>query len=184
LTVTYPPSGVARRMMSPKPFGSCRRPFERTVYSYGCEPFVGGAPIDPPQLEYSDCQRGDDIARGQAVVGQTLGIDPQAHRVLAFAEYLHAAHTGNALQIVDDVVFEVVRDLLVRQARIVGRDADAHHERAVILRNRDAGQLDLVRQPPLREVDRVLHVVGGLVEIAVEVERGGDRRPALVRRLR
>ena len=59
---------------------------------------------------------------------EPLGIDPQAHRVLALAEDLDAADAGDALEVVRDVVFQVIRHHLVGERRIVRREADAHDE--------------------------------------------------------
>jgi hypothetical protein len=129
-------------------------------------------------------ERGRDRPGGQIVVGQLLGIQPQPHRVLALAEDGHAAHARDALDIVDDVVLEIVGDERLVVILVVRRHADAHDERAVVLRDLHAGQRHGLRQMTLREIHRVLHVVGGLIEIAADVERAGDRRAALARRLR
>ncbi len=45
----------------------------------------------------------DDVLGVQIVVGETLRVDPQAHRVLALAEDDYVADARNALEIVADV---------------------------------------------------------------------------------
>ena len=73
--------------------------------------------------------RARHIARGEVARRELLRIEPDAHRVIAGAEYEHLPHAGNALQRVLDVKYGVVAQVQLVIAA-VGRD-DMHDHRQV-----------------------------------------------------
>ena len=110
---------------------------------------------------------------------QPRRVEPQAHRVAALAEDAHVVDAADALEDVDDVVGRVVADEDAVVARVGRREAHREDERAAVLGHGHAGRAHLGGEPADRVVDLVLHVVGGEVDVAVELERADDRAGAV-----
>src|SRR5438270_867826 len=64
--------------------------------------------------------RVDHVGRGQFQVGHLVRVEPDAHRVLAFAEGVHVADARDAGQVVLDPQPGVVADLQLLQPRLAG----------------------------------------------------------------
>ena len=50
-----------------------------------------------------DGQRADDVARDELQLGEAIGLEPDAHRIVLGAENLHQRGAGNALDLVEHV---------------------------------------------------------------------------------
>ena len=112
-----------------------------------------------------------DVERGEAAGGEAVGVEPDAHGVLALAEDDDIADAGDALQSVLDVDVEIVGDERLRE-RLVGREeAGGEDEVGVRLGDGDAGVVDGCGQTALSGGDAVLHVDGGDVEVVAGVGR-------------
>ena len=83
-----------------------------------------------------------DVDRGDAEIGQLVGIEPDAHRIAPLAEDLHVANAGQPLQRIDDLQIGVVaeRDGI---DRAVGRgEVDDEDEVRILLLDRHAALVD------------------------------------------
>ena len=124
-------------------------------------------------------QRVQHVAGCQASGRELAGIQPQPHRVAPLAEDDHVAHARHALEGIADVQIEVVADVQVAVAVVPAEEADPAHEPGGHLGHGDSVGTDVGRHPPEGGVDAVLHVDGGQVVIARDVEGdrdGGDPR--------
>ena len=123
-------------------------------------------------------QRVDHVAGGDRPGRQPVGIEPDAHRILALAEDEHLADAGEPLERVLDVDVDVV----AHEQRVVlpglAVDPGAEHEVRRRLLDGDAGGADLGRHPAERLVHAVLHVDRRQVHVARDVEGHGDLRHA------
>ena len=110
------------------------------------------------------------VAGGEAATCHANRIQPQTHRVLAFAEDDDVGNSGHSLQ----RVFHVHVQVVAHEQRIVAVvrrvNAGAENEVARRLGDRDAGGFDRVRETSLGGVHPVLNVHGGQIGIAIEFE--------------
>ena len=125
-------------------------------------------------------QRADHVAGGDVAAGQLGRIEPQPHRELALAEHDHVADARHALDRVADVEVDVVADELARVAVVAREEPETADEAGRHLRDRDAVLPHLGRHAAERLVDAVLHVDGGEILIAIDVERHRDGGEAAV----
>ena len=126
----------------------------------------------------------DDVARRQPERLQAVGIEPDAHGIVAAAEHRDRADAVDAVQHVDDADVGVVGDE-ERVARLVRRiEVHDHHQVGRGLGHRDADVAHVRRQPRLGDRHAVLHLHLRDVEIGAELERHGDREAAVARRVR
>ena len=115
---------------------------------------------------------------------QPVGIEPDAHRIVAAAEHRDRADALDAAQHVDDVDAGVVGDEQ-RVARLVGRiQVHDHHQVGRGLGDRHADVAHVGGQPRLRDRHAVLHLHLRRIEIGAEIERHRDREAAVDRRVR
>lgn len=135
-------------------------------------------------LDVLRLQRGDHIAGRDAREVEAGGIEPQPHRVAAFAEDAHVVDAADALENVDDGERRVVAQEDAIVARIARAETHPQNERAVVLGDRDAGRAHLGGESADRVVHLVLQVVGRRIDVAVEEERADDRAGAVVGRRR
>ena len=96
-------------MMSANSSGSESRPVALTCSSNGVPAGAG----DCADLAGGDLDvlLGDgvlDVDRGDAEIGELVGVEPDAHRIAPLAEDLHVADAGQALQLIDDLQIGVV----------------------------------------------------------------------------
>ena len=124
-------------------------------------------------LQVLCAQRREHLARVEVVGGHLVGIEPDAHRVVASAEQLHVAHARQPRQRVLHVQGRVVREIEV-VARPVGR-VQMHRKQDVRRRlaHLHAQPLHVVRQSR----QRVLHPVlrQHLRDIEIRANPEGDR---------
>src|SRR3984885_6064082 len=121
-----------------------------------------------------------DVEGRETASGEAVGIEPEAHGVLALAEDNDRADAGNTLESVADVDVEVVRDEGLRE-RVVGRDkAGSEDEVGAGFGDADAGVIDSGGKAALDGGDAVLHVDCGDVEVVAGVEGDGDGGGAVV----
>ena len=126
----------------------------------------------------------DHVARGEAATCHAHWIQPQTHRIFAFAEDDDVGNSRHALQRVLHVDVQVVAHEQRGVAVVRRVHAGAENEIARRLGNRDAGGFDRVRETSLCRVHPVLNVDGGQVGIAVEFEGRGNRTGAVVAAVR
>jgi hypothetical protein len=125
-----------------------------------------------------------DVGRRQPPRRQPIGIQPDAHAVLAAAEHLHVTDAINAAQLVAHLQ-ECVVGQIQHVVAFVGRyQVDDHQEVRVRLLGGDADALHFDRQPRLRLGDTILHLDLRDVRIGAERKREGQRQRAIGRRLR
>src|ERR1700678_1392426 len=121
------------------------------------------------------------IEGGKTACGETCGIEPEPHRVLAFAEDDNRADAGNAFERIADIDIDVVRYEGGRE-RFVRRDEAGGEDKVRVgLGDGDAGVVNDPSQTALYEGDPVLHADRRDIEIVAGVEGDGDARGPVVR---
>ena len=129
-------------------------------------------------------QRVRDVAGGEAERLQPVGIEPDAHRIVAPAERRDRADAVDAVELVDHLGGGVVRDEQ-RVARLVGRiEVHDHHQVGRALRRGDADVAHVGRHARQRDRDAVLHLHLRDVEVGAEVEGHVDLEAAVAGRVR
>ena len=124
--------------------------------------------------------RADDV-RGRELVGlELVGVEPDAHRVLR-SEHLDVADAGDAADRVDDVRGDVVRDVDLVHAPVLGHETEHHQEAGARLADVDALALDFLRQQRHRELQLVLNLHLRDVRVDAVVEREGHACAAVRR---
>jgi hypothetical protein len=121
-----------------------------------------------------------DVECGETAGGEEVGIEPDAHGVLALAEDDDGADTGDTLECIADVDVEIVGDEAGGERVIGGDEAGGEDEVGVGLGDGDAGVVDDCWETALRRGYAVLHVDGGDVEIVAGLEGDGDGGGAVV----
>ena len=122
-----------------------------------------------------------EVGHGQAHRRQTIGLDPDPHRVVVGAEDEHLTDAGHTSEPVDDVDVGVVGE----EQRVVGvvgraqRRDDQRQTRA--LAHREAELVDLGRQVGLRLCVAILNVDLIDVRIGLDVERHRELHRSVVR---
>ena len=134
------------------------------------------------RLDVLRLDRVDDVAGGQAEPGEPIGSNPGPHRIVLRAVERRVADAGRALDRVEHVDGDVVRqkELVVRVLGRVERD-DAEQGRRLLL-HRNALALNLLRQARQRNLHPIVDIDGVDVRIGAEPER--DRRACSCRRRR
>ena len=121
------------------------------------------------------CSASGDVVRGHAERLQTVGIEPDPHRIVAAAEHDDRADALDARERVLDLERGVVGDEQ-RVARLVGRQhVHDHHQVGRGLGDGDADVAHVSRQARQRGRDAVLHLHLGDIEIGADIERHADR---------
>ena len=117
------------------------------------------------------------VERRQAVGGELLGVDPQPHGVGLVAPDVDPADLGDGLQPLDEELVGDARQL--EQVAAVAADGDLEDRRLVGVGLRDRRRVDVGGQVALGPRHPVADVVGGGLEVGVELELDGDRRASL-----
>jgi hypothetical protein len=104
-------------------------------------------------------QRVFHVLRRQPVGGQPVGVEPDAHRVLALAEDRHVGHARNRLQPWLDDAVDDVGDLQ-RRHRFAG-ECDPDHREGIGLDLGDDRFVGSVGQPPSHARDPIAHIGRG-----------------------
>ena len=126
----------------------------------------------------------DHVARGQVTYRKLLGIEPDAHRIVARAEDGHVANTIDTSEHVLHVQRRVVGDVQ-QVARAVRRGkVDHHHQVRRLLRHRHADRAHLLGQARQSGRNAILHQHLRGIEIGAELERDCQRHAAVAGRLR
>ncbi len=124
-------------------------------------------------------QRGIDLGNGHAQLGQLIGLDPHAQRVLARTEDLHAGDALDARYLIHQIDVGVIG----QEGAVIGgvrrRDRQQHQRRRKRLLHRKSGDRDLCRQLALglRNAQLRENLVG--VRIGLDVEVNGQLRHAV-----
>ncbi len=114
-------------------------------------------------------QRVLDVGHGQAVGGQPVAVDPQPHREARPVD-AHRADAGHGLDARHDKALDHLDNL--EAAVDLGIERQRHHRRLVGIGLGHARRVDALRQH--HTADAVTHVVGGLVDIAIQIELDDD----------
>ena len=114
-------------------------------------------------------QRCDDILNCHLVIGQLVGVQPDAHRVLR-AEFLDLADPGHACQHLLQVGLGIIPQIVAVHA-VVFRD-QAHNDQIIPrgFADHDARSLDHLRQTRHGELELVLHLGPSQVRIGSRFE--------------
>ena len=113
-----------------------------------------------------------DVLRRQAVGGEPLRIEPDAHGIFALAEHGQFGDAGKRLKVVLDVAFGIVGDFQ-RRVPVTG-EGDVEDWLGVGFDFLDHRLVDLVGQVPPHPRRAVAHIRGSVVRIALELEADGD----------
>ena len=125
-------------------------------------------------------QRGAHVLEADAARGQRVRIDLHMHGRHLLAGDIDLRHAGHARQRLRQHVVGVLVDVLDRhRVGTDGVDQDRAVRRVGLLVGRRGGQV--LRQQSARRVDRGLHVLGGAVDVAGQVELQRDRGRARAR---
>ena len=140
-----------------------------------------GADLARGVLRVLRADRGGDVGGRDAELRHLVRVQPDAHRVVARAEYRHVGQAGQALELVDDVDRAVVGQEQ-RVARIVRRGQD-HHVQDVdrALLHDDAVAPHFVGQARQRDLHAVVDLEHGLVDVGAGLEGRGDGQRAVGR---
>ena len=119
-------------------------------------------------------QRFEHLLGGEPAHGDPLGVEPDAHGILAYAEQEHVGDAVKPHQLVADVEQAVVGDVdLV--VGLVGRDqVDRQQQVGRALAHGQAVAAHLVGQAALGGADPVLHEHLGLVDVGADIEGDGQ----------
>ena len=130
--------------------------------------------FDPARgyLDILAAERELDVLRRQLVGGQSLRIEPDAHRVFAVAEQPHLGHAAQRLELVLHIAVGVVGDLERRM--VFAGKGEIHDRLGVSLSFLNDRLVDLFRQTAAHASDPIAHVGSRVVLVAVELERDGD----------
>ena len=135
-------------------------------------------------LDVLALERQNHVSCGQAHRLQAVGIDPDAHRVIAAAEDGDRANPVNAGENVGDRERRVIRDEQ-RIARVVGRvEVDHHHQIGRLFGHSHPDVAHLARQARLRDGNPVLHLHLRDIEAGAELEAHVDGKAPVRRRIR
>jgi hypothetical protein len=116
------------------------------------------------------------VDRGDAEIGELVGIEPDAHRVAPLAEDLDVADTRQALERIDDLQIGVVAERHRIDGTVRRGEVDDEDEIRILLLDRDPGLIDDRRQRGGGLRHAVLHVDGGDAQRVADVEGDGDVR--------
>ena len=96
--------------------------------------------------------------RSELARGEPGRVQPDSHRVFAFAKNQNIANARDALERVFHIYIEIIRNVLVGET-VVGREkSGCENKIRVRLRDRNPGVLDLLWQAALGGCDPVLNV--------------------------
>ena len=123
--------------------------------------------------------RAHEVRRRELQLGETVGLDPDPHRVVLRAEDLHVGRPGQPLQLVEDVERHVVRGVEVVER--AGRRVECQHlqERRAAALDSDALAAHFLREPRLDLLHAVVDVDRGVVDARADFERDLDRKHAV-----
>ena len=129
------------------------------------------------QFDVLGGQGGFDVADRQATGREGGGVQPDAHGVALLAIDLDLGHAGYGGQAVDQVAIGIVRQLKPVHRR---RAQEQDHDRlAVAVRLGHFRRLRLIGQTADDTGHAIAHVVGGVIDVAVQRELDRDVRAAV-----
>ena len=120
----------------------------------------------------------DDVAGDDALLGERLGVEPDAHVAIEVAVERDLPDAGHRLELLLHLVARDVGEQLPRER---AGDADGEDGRVVGVRLGHRGGGHVLRERALRLRDLGLHVLQREIDVARDVEGGGDARDALAR---
>src|SRR5690606_24861714 len=136
------------------------------------EVLLGGFDAPGGKLHVLAAQGVFHVGGGQAEGGQLLPVEPDAHGRVAAAAHLNAGDAAGGAEPVHQIALGVVRQF--KQAVAVAGEVQVHDGLSVGVHLVDFWRVRVFGQVVEHAVDAVAHVVGGVVDIAGDVEFNGD----------
>ena len=157
-----------------EPAGDVERVLERLAAWRG-----GRADLSRRDLRALLPQRLDHVLRHQPARLHFVGVEPNAHRILAGAEHDDVAHAGQAGDFVLELDGRVIGEIEAVVARVGRRQRDDLQDRRRILLHDDALRLHRLRQRGQRSRYPVLYQDLRNVEVGADLERHRQRVAAI-----
>ena len=123
-------------------------------------------------LEVLPAQRVFDIRRREAVGSQSLGIEPDTHRIASFAEDAHISRTGQRLQARLRNPAHHIRDLERRY--LVAVETQPDHRIGIGIHLGHHRFVNPLGQPCTHPRDPVAHIGRCTIRVAVKPKSRGD----------
>ena len=180
-TRTTRPSAPLLTMTLPNCSGSTKRPCVlTTIWKLVAAGHRRLGELARGHLHVLGSQRLDDFGPREAERLDPLGVEPDAHAVLARAVELHVADAVDARQLVLHLQGRVVADVELVVDAVLGVEEGDHQQVGRLLLRGDAEPSDFLGQPRLRDRHAVLRQHLRDVEVGAELEGDGDRGLAVV----
>ena len=148
-----------------EPTGDVERVLERLAARRG-----GRADLSRRDLRALLPQRLDHVLRHQPARLHFVGVEPNAHRILAGAEHDDVAHAGQAGDLVLELDGRVIGEIEAVVARVGRRQRDDLQDRRRILLHDDALRLHCLRQRGERARHAVLHQHLRNIQVGADLE--------------
>ncbi|MNQ56446.1 hypothetical protein D3C85_705680 [compost metagenome] len=129
---------------------------------------LGGFQRTGGQFDVLVAQRRLDVVDGQAARGHGGGVQPDTHGVALLAEDIDLGHARHGGEAIHQIAVGIVRQLQTIHRR--GTQEHDHDRLTVGVGLGHFRRVRLIRQTTLDARDAVAHVVGGVVDIAVQRE--------------
>jgi hypothetical protein len=129
-----------------------------------------GADAADRSLDVLGPDRIDDITGGEPEARQAVGPDPGPHGVVLRAPQRGVSHAGRALDLVEEIDRDVIRDEQGIMRVLGGIDGDHREQRRGFLLDRDALAARLLRQAGEGDLDPVVDVDGVDIGVGTELE--------------
>ncbi len=126
----------------------------------------------------------DDVVRGNVAVGHLVGIEPDAHAVIALAQVVDVSDAVDSQQIVFDINRGIVAQIQVVVAAVGRNQVHRQQNARRLLVGVDALQLHLLRQLRHGQRDAILHEHLRHVQIGAQCEGDRERVRAVIGALR
>ena len=101
---------------------------------------------------------------------KAIGLQPDAHRVILGAEYLHISRAGHALQCVENIECDVIAGIKIVVATIGGVERQHLQKGRRALLHSNALAAHFQRQSGFRLFDSIVYIERGLIYIRADIE--------------
>ena len=138
---------------------------------------MSGAELAGGDFHVVDAKSGDHVRHGQAVIGELVGVEPDAHGVLA-AKGHHFANTRDTREVLFEVGLGIVHEVVHVHAAVFRDEADDQQVVPGGLADLNAGLLDHGGEAGQGELELILHLGPGEVRVGAGGEGQFDARRA------